>query len=103
MTYVFEAPCVDSRRDRARRRRLLRCESSDLADRQRLTDYDSEPDGHDRSDSVTRGDSNDRGLAHDTAAVAAYLTGRNTAPQGSDVSQPNASATYGNVASCPLP
>jgi len=40
---------------------------------------------------------------HDTAAVAAYLTGRNTAPSGSDVSQPNASATYSNTASCPLP
>jgi hypothetical protein len=43
------------------------------------------------------------GSAHDTAAVAAYLTGRNIAPQGSDVSQPDASATYSNAASCPLP
>jgi hypothetical protein len=43
------------------------------------------------------------GGAHDTAAVAAYFTGRNTAPQGADVSQPNASATYVNGAGCPLP
>jgi hypothetical protein len=43
------------------------------------------------------------GGIHDTAAVATYLTGRNTAPQGSDVSQPNGSATYINGAGCPLP
>jgi hypothetical protein len=43
------------------------------------------------------------GTAHSESAVAAYLTGRNTAPQGSNVSQVDASATYVNAASCPLP
>jgi hypothetical protein len=43
------------------------------------------------------------GTSHDTAAVGTYLVGRNTAPHGADVSQPNASATYTGAANCPLP
>jgi hypothetical protein len=43
------------------------------------------------------------GTSHDTAAVATYLVGRNTAPRGAQVSQGDASATYTNAAGCPLP
>jgi len=39
----------------------------------------------------------------DTAAVNAYLAGRNTAPEGVKATQPGAGSKYKQVASCPTP